>query len=118
MKHFLAVYTGTQVSRESSGWDSLDAAERDKLQVQGIKSWQVWMEVNGEQIVVAGGPLGKTKLISSDGVSDVANNLCGFVVVAAEDIDIAAALFAGHPHFSIFPGDGVEIIECLPTPGS
>jgi hypothetical protein len=22
-----------------------------------------------------------------------------------------------HPHFTIFPGDSVEIMECLPMPG-
>jgi len=25
-------------------------------------------------------------------------------------------LFIDHPHFSIFPGQSVEIMECLPLP--
>jgi len=29
----------------------------------------------------------------------------------------AARMFADHPHFAIFPGDSVEIMECLPIPG-
>ncbi len=29
----------------------------------------------------------------------------------------AARMFADHPHFAIFPGDSVEIMECLPLPG-
>ena len=29
----------------------------------------------------------------------------------------AAGLFADHPHFCIFPGEGVEVMECLPVPG-
>jgi len=29
---------------------------------------------------------------------------------------VAAELFAGHPYFMIFPGDSVEIMECLPLP--
>lgn len=28
-----------------------------------------------------------------------------------------ARLFENHPHFSIFPGDAVEVMECLPVPG-
>ena len=28
----------------------------------------------------------------------------------------AAKMFEGHPHFTIFPGDSVEIMECLPLP--
>jgi len=26
-------------------------------------------------------------------------------------------MFVGHPHFTIFPGEAVEIMECLPIPG-
>jgi hypothetical protein len=29
----------------------------------------------------------------------------------------AARLFAGHPHFSIFPGEAVEVMPVLPIPG-
>ena len=29
----------------------------------------------------------------------------------------AAKLFLNHPHFMIFPGDRVEVMECLPIPG-
>jgi hypothetical protein len=29
----------------------------------------------------------------------------------------AARMFEMHPHFAIFPGDSVEIMECLPIPG-
>jgi hypothetical protein len=68
-------------------------------------------------IVETGGPLGKTKRISKQGVADTRNNLAGFVVLQAESHDAAARLFLNHPHFTIFPGDGVEVMECLPIPG-
>jgi hypothetical protein len=29
----------------------------------------------------------------------------------------AAKIFEGHPHFAFFPGDRIEIMECLPVPG-
>ncbi len=35
----------------------------------------------------------------------------------AESHEAAAKLFLSHPHFSIFPGDSIEIMECLPIPG-
>ena len=38
----------------------------------------------------------------------------GYTVVQAEPFDTAAKLFENHPHFSIFPGEAVEIMECLP----
>jgi hypothetical protein len=38
-------------------------------------------------------------------------------VVLADSHENAAGLFKDHPHFTIFPGDSVEVMECLPIPG-
>lgn len=38
------------------------------------------------------------------------------MVVEAEPHEAAAKLFENHPHFAIFPGDGAEVMECLPKP--
>jgi ribosomal protein S17 len=43
--------------------------------------------------------------------------MTAYTIVEAESLEAAAALFADHPHFTIFPGDSVEIMECLPMPG-
>jgi ribosomal protein S17 len=37
---------------------------------------------------------------------------------AAESREEAAHMFENQPHFTIFPGDAVEIMECLPIPDS
>jgi len=42
--------------------------------------------------------------------------LGGWIVVKAASQDEAAKLFLDHPHFTIFPGDRVEVMECLPIP--
>ena len=68
------------------------------------------------QIFELGGPLSRTKLVSKDGISDIRNNLAAFCVVNAESQEAAARLFLNHPHFTIFPGEGVEIMEVLPIP--
>ena len=60
--------------------------------------------------------MGKTKKIGKDGVTDIRNRMSGFIIVQAESHEAAAKLFEGHPHFSIFPGDSVEVMECLPIP--
>jgi hypothetical protein len=39
------------------------------------------------------------------------------IIVKAESHEVAAKMFQEHPHFTIFPGDGVEIMECMPIPG-
>ena len=43
--------------------------------------------------------------------------MTGYVTLHAESHDAAAKLFENHPHFTIFPGEAVEIMECLPIPG-
>jgi len=64
-----------------------------------------------------GGPLGKTKSISSAGIADIRNAMTGYSLIKAESHEAAAKLFENHPHFTIFPGDAVEVMECLPIPG-
>lgn len=67
-------------------------------------------------IVDQGSPLGKTKRASPRGIEDIKNSMTGYVIVQAESHEAAAKLFENHPHFTIFPGDSVEIMECLPLP--
>ena len=45
------------------------------------------------------------------------NALTAYTVVRAASHAAAAKLFEGHPHFTLFPGEGVEVMECLPIPG-
>lgn len=117
MKTFLAVFTGNTAAQERSGWDSLSDAERTAREKKGIAAWGAWMEKHKASIVENGAPLGKTKRTGLNGVTDIRNNLAAFVVVRAESHEAAAKLFEGHPHFTIFPGEAVEIMECLPVPG-
>jgi hemolysin-activating ACP:hemolysin acyltransferase len=116
MKNFLAVYTGSPSSRQS--WERLDEQERKRREAQGMKAWGDWMSTHQAAIVDSGAPLGKTKRVAADGVTDIRNNLGAYVVVRAESYEAAARMFEKHPHFTIFPGDAVEIMECLPIPGT
>ena len=117
MKQFLAVYTGTPDSWQTSGWNSLSAEERKQREQAGMQAWGAWMEQHKQSVVVQGSPLGKTKRAAANGISDIKNQLVGYIVVQAESHQAAAQMFEGHPHFTIFPGDAVEIMECLPIPG-
>ena len=114
MKNFLAIYTGTPASMES--WNDLSEAEKLERQKEGIAAWHAWADRHKSVIVEMGSPLGKTKSISSSGIRDIKNNMTAFTVVRAESHEAAAKLFEDHPHFTIFPGDGVEVMECLPIP--
>lgn len=116
MKTFLAVYTGSKAAHERSGWDQLPAAERKAREAQGIEAWMSWGQKHRDAIVDQGSPLGKTKRVTAAGVEDTHNDLAAYVIVRAESHEAAAKLFEQHPHFAIFPGEGVEIMECLPLP--
>lgn len=63
-----------------------------------------------------GGPLGKTKKVTECGIEDVGNEIGGFMVVKADSHEAAAKLFEQHPHFTIFPGERVEIMPVLLIP--
>ena len=116
MKKFLAVFTGSTAAQERSGWDTMSDGERAERQQRGIAAWGAWMEKNKASVVENGAPLGKTKRTGLNGVTDIKNNLAGYVVVQADSHEAAAKMFEGHPHFAMFPGEAVEIVEMLPLP--
>jgi hypothetical protein len=117
MKNFLAVYLGGADTRQRREWDALDDAARQKRTQEGMQAWGDWMAKHHAAIVVEGGPLGKTKRTSSHGVGDTKNAMSGYIVVKADSHEAAAKMFENHPHFAIFPGESVEIMEVMPIPG-
>lgn len=116
MKTFLAIYIGTHDALKKGRWAEMDEEQRKAAQAAGVKAWMGWGMANSAAIVAQGGPLGKTKRTAPEGISDIKNAMTGYVIVRAESHDAAAKMFENHPHFSIFPGDSVEIMECLPMP--
>lgn len=117
MKNFLAIYIGTEDARRRSQWEQMDEKQRKAREASGIKAWMEWATGHAAAIVEQGAPLGKTKRVSPEGLTDIKNVMAGYVVIRAESHEAAAELFENHPHFTIFPGDSVEIMECLPLPG-
>jgi hypothetical protein len=113
-KKFLAVYTGTEAAMEQ--WKQLGEAQRKAREGTGMKAWAEWATANAGAIVDEGNPVGKTKHVSREGISDIRNNIAAYVIVQAESHEAAARLFENHPHFTVFPGDGVEIMEFVPIP--
>ena len=114
---FLAVFLGGKTGAKMAAWNALPEAERNAKQQQGMAAWKAWAEKHHAAIVDMGGPLGKTKKVDSQGVADFTNLLTAFTVVRAPSHEAAAKMFEGHPHFSIFPGEAIEIMPVLPIPG-
>lgn len=114
---YLAVFTGSKTSARRAQWDALPEAQRRAKEQEGMAAWKAWVEKHQAAVITMGGPLGKTKQASSDGITDISNQLAAFTVVRAESHEAAARMFQNHPHFAIFPGDTVEIMPILPVPG-
>ena len=113
---FLAVFLGSKNSAKWAAWNALSETERKAREIRGIAGWKAWVEKHKASIVEMGGPLGKTKKVDAQGIADITNPIGAFTVVRAASHEAAAKMFEDHPHFSIFPGESVEIMPVLPIP--
>lgn len=117
--HYLAVFTSDKTGPRWRAWYAMSEEERRATDEKGLAALAAWDEAHRDVIVHPGGPLGPTKRTTADGVTDVVNLLTVFVVVRAPSHEAAARLFENHPHFTIFPCDGVEVMPLLgPKPES
>jgi hypothetical protein len=113
---YLAVFLGSKTGPRRAAWDALSENERRAKEREGMAAWKAWAEKHQAVIVAMGGPLGKTKKVSQRGTDDTSNELAAFTVVSAASHEAAAKLFEKHPHFTIFPGDAIEVMPVLAIP--
>lgn len=110
---YLAVFYSDKAGPKWQAWYALSEEERRAKDAIGLPALEAWDEKHKDSIVYQGGPLGKTKRVSDDGVADAVNQLTVFVVVRAPSLEAAAQMFEGHPHMSIFPCHAVEVMPLL-----
>jgi len=113
---YLAVFTMDKTGPQWRAWHAMGEAERRARQEEGIAAVLAWDAAHRDVILYQGGPLGPTKRTTADGVADAVNLLTVFMVVRADSHEAAARLFEGHPHMTIFPCDGVEVMPILGDP--
>lgn len=116
MKRFLVKFIRSASSEEKKRWEAENESKKAAMVQSVMRAWGQWVQDNQQAIVDFGSPLGKTKRINKSGISEIENKDTAYVIVQAESHEAAAKLFIDHPHFSIFPGDSVEVMECLPMP--
>jgi hypothetical protein len=114
MPRFLAVYT--MKPEDLAHFRNLPKAEQNAIDAVGLKQWADWEERNAASFPDRGGMVGRTTRVTKAGIAEAVNPFCGYIVVEAETIEAAAHLFENHPHFSVFPGDGVDIMPFLTDP--
>lgn len=111
MTRYLVVYIGTASTAAKAEQPTSPATEQ-----AGMTAWGEWASQNAAAIIDQGAPLGRTRRVSKAGVEDTKNQLTGYTIVEAGSLAEAAEMFKSHPHFTIFPGDSVEVVECLEMP--
>ena len=108
MTRFLAVYT--MKPEDFEAFYNLPKAQQDAINAEGVTQWAAWEERNAAVILDRGGMVGKTTRVTRSGLADASNPFCGYLVVEADTADSAARLFLDHPHLTVFPGDGIDIM--------
>ncbi len=65
-----------------------------------MAKWKAWVGGLGDAVVNPGTPLGKSRIVSSDGVSNDggSNPLSGYSIVTADSMDAALEMAKGCPH--------------------
>ena len=80
-----------------------------------MREWEKWTKTHEKSLVERGAPLGKTKRVTSGGISDIRNDLNWYSIVEAESHEAAAKLFLDNPHLQI-PQAFIEVMEIPPLP--
>ncbi len=78
-----------------------------------MAKWKAWVGGLGDAVVNPGTPLGKSKTVSSGGVSDDggSNPLVGFSIVKADNMDAALEMAKGCPYLEIGTIEVAEVKE-------
>lgn len=110
MNKYYAIFQIPAASMDE--WMKNVSPEERKTQSDSVmKAWADWAEANKASIVDGGSPLGKTKRVTKDGVTDVRNDMNYLMVVQANSHDEAAKLIASNPHTQMIPSSFVDVME-------
>jgi hypothetical protein len=114
MPRFVAVYTMSP--EDFAAFRARPTSEQEAIDEAGLKAWREWHRRNAAAIVSTDVMVGKTKRVTRSGISDAHNQICGFLIVEAADLAGAAGLFQDHPHLTVFPGDGIDVMPDVTGP--
>jgi hypothetical protein len=114
MPRFVAVYT--MMPEDLAAFRRRPKSEQEAIDKVGLKAWEEWGKRNAAAIVATDVMVGKTWRVTKSGIADAQNQIAGFLIVEAADIAAAARLFQDHPHITVFPGDGIDVMPVVTGP--
>ena len=93
MEKFLVIYGATPKAMEQWKTQSPEEGEKD------MKRWMDWMGKNATHLVDPGNPIGKNTRLHVDGTSEEkTNELCGYLILQANDRTHAIEILKSSPH--------------------
>ncbi len=90
-------------------------ASRPESQEEGAKlmaKWMAWVGEMGDAMINPGTPLGDSKTVRADSVTDDDGSMNGFSVVDATSLDAAVQLAQGCPHL-LMSGAWIDVSEMM-----
>ncbi len=90
--------------------------ENPEAGAKHMAKWKAWIGGLGDAVVNPGTPLGKSKTVSSSGVSDDggSNPMSGFSIVKADSMDAALEMAKACPFLET--GGTLEVAEMMEMP--
>ena len=116
MKKYCAIYLGTPAGMEK--WKKHGRSDAQAARAAGHEGLdRLGREAQGGD-PRHGQPARQDQACRrAQGISERRTPWRRYTIVQAESHEAAAKIFENHPHFTIFPGEAIEIMECLPIPG-
>jgi hypothetical protein len=107
MKKFLVLYLAPV--HVLADWAKTDPATKKSAEEKMKAEWIRWMGEHSKMITLTE-EAGKTKAITTSGITDTKNDIMLYSIVEAESHDSAAKAFANHPHLQI-PQSSIQVME-------
>ena len=110
MKRFIVIYYAPAAAVEAM----MSATPEDMR--KGMEPWMAWAAKCGDQLVDLGSPLSGGQRLSPSGSSPSNNNVTGYSILQAADMNAAKALLQEHPHLQWAAGCEIEVYESMAMP--
>lgn len=113
MKKFLVLYKAPVDAMAQT------AGATTEQRAKGMEAWMQWAKKTGAHLIEVGSPLTNARSLNPDGKTTASKNqVVGYSILEADNMDGAIALLKGHPHISGWsPEATIEVHESMSIPG-
>lgn len=110
MKKFVVIYYASTSAVEAT--KKLSPEEMKK----GMDAWKEWAKKCSDSLFDLGNVLTNGQVITESGSSPTNNEVTGYSILQAENMEEAKKMLIGHPHLGWITGCSIEIYEEIPMP--